>query len=166
MRVAILTERARGSGAAEAAWNLAVALQTDGHEVGYFYAESSGPAQDTFPGAREIGRWQEPNRQIRKMKSAAPGTRPWLDAHLRRRAMLAELRTEISDFDIVHLHSASVVTCLRRASCGGGRRSDRTRSLPLELLHNTWGPPGDSPVTNPLAPDSRCSARFPWRCSS
>ena len=161
MRVAILTERARGSGAAEAAWNLAVALQTDGHEVGYFYAESSGPAQDTFPGAREIGRWQEPNRQIRKMKSAAPGTRPWLDAHLRRRAMLAELRTEtiaaLSDFapDVVHLHNVAAIGGHVLASSIVRRwptvwtAHDR---FPFELFHNTWEMRGEISTTWEYSP--------------
>lgn len=164
VRIAFLTERARGSGAAEAAWNLAAHLQDAGHDVGYFYAESSGPAQAEFRGAQEIGRWQGPNREIREMKGGTPGTRPWLDAHLRRRTMLVDLRRsaveEVGIFgpDVVHLHNIAAIgghllasTMLRRWPTVWTAH-DR---YPFELFHNRWEMNGETVTTWEYSPASR-----------
>ena len=95
------------------------------------------------------------NWQIRKMKSAAPGTRPWLDAHLRRRATLAELRTEtiaaLSDSapDVVHPHNVAaigghVLASSIAAVADGLTAHDR---FPFELFHNTWEMRGEISTT-------------------
>lgn len=161
MRIAFISERARGSGAAEAAWNLATALQENAHTIDFLYAESSAPAQTAFPGAREIGRWQHPNREIRHMKQSKPGTRPWLDAQLRRRAMLAGIREKTlsvladAEPDVVHLHNIAAIgghvlasSVLRRWPTVWTAH-DR---YPFELFHNSWEMHGRTSTTWEYSP--------------
>jgi glycosyltransferase involved in cell wall biosynthesis len=147
MRVAILTECARGHGASEAAWNLASALQGAGHEVAYLFAEESTDAVAEFPGAFRVGSWQRANRAIAQMRRLPPGSRRWLDNHLIRREEFAELRTNTIEHltafrpDIVHVHNAGaigghvLVASLARRWPTAWTAHDR---YPFQLFHNTW----------------------------
>ena len=148
MRVAILTERREVPG--RLAWNLVVALQTDGHEVGWFYAESCGPAQDIFL-APEIGRWQEPNRQIQKSaaRNTSPARRPSAPPSDARRPA-----PRLSPHCPISLPTSFTCTTSKpswsracRASCGGGRRSGPHTIASPELLHNTWEMRGEISTT-------------------
>lgn len=167
MRIAIVSERARGRGASEASWNLALALKEDGHDVGYYFAEKSEEAEQTFATAVQFGSWQRSNRAIRAMRSLETGSRRWFDEQLLRREELAESRvallSELEKFgpDIVHVHNAgaigghSLVGSIRRHWPTLWTAHDR---YPFELFHNQWEIDGETETTWEYSPSGQPSS--------
>ena len=147
MKIAIVSERARGRGASEASWNLATKLESEGHDIGYFFAEQSELAHSHFRLAREFGSWEETNFDIRKIRKCKHGTNKWLNELIARRNNLARIKSSLmahlSQFnpDIVHVHNVgavgghNLVASLGRLYPVVWTAHDR---YPFELFHNKW----------------------------
>tara|TARA_B100002019_G_scaffold80637_1_gene69646 strand:- start:3493 stop:4905 length:1413 start_codon:yes stop_codon:yes gene_type:complete len=147
VKIAIVSERARGRGASEASWNLATELENEGHDIGYFFAEKSELADSHFRLARQFGSWEETNFDIKEIRKCKYGSDKWLEALVARRNNLANIKSSLMAYlsqfapDIVHVHNVgaigghNLVASLGRSYPVIWTAHDR---YPFELFHNKW----------------------------
>ena len=143
MKIAIVSERARGRGASEASWNLATELENEGHDIGYFFAKLNSLIHISL--VRQFGSWE---KQILILKVECKyGSDKWLEALVARRNNLANIKSSLMAYlsqfapDIVHVHNVgaigghNLVASLGRSYPVIWTAHDR---YPFELFHNKW----------------------------